>query len=209
MRVLIVDDHHVVRRGVREIFADAFACLQVGEAENSKTALELLMNQEWDLVLLDINLPGRSGLEVLEEAKRLRPQTPVLVLSAYPEEEFAIRSLKAGASGYLTKTLAADEMLAAARKVMSGGRYVTVSLAERLASTLGPDVQSAPHESLSSRELQVLRLIAGARTIKEIAAELGLSQKTVNTYRARLAKKLGLSSNVQLARYALKHNLVD
>ncbi|HZR17394.1 MAG TPA: response regulator transcription factor [Verrucomicrobiae bacterium] len=209
MRVLIVDDHQVVRRGVKEIFTDAFPSMQVVEAEDSKTALEFLMTQEWDLVLLDINLPGRSGLEVLEQAKRLRPKTPVLVLSAYPEEEFAIRSLKAGASGYLNKSLASDEILAAARKVLSGGRYVTISLAERLASTLGPDVQSAPHESLSSRELQVLRLIASARTIKQIAAELGLSEKTVSTYRVRLAKKLGLSSNVRLARYALKYNLVD
>ncbi len=209
MRVLIVDDHHVVRHGVKQIFADAFPDLQTGEAENSQSALELLMKQEWDLVLLDVNLPGRSGLEVLEEVKRLRPQTPVLVLSAYPEEEFAIRSLKAGASGYLNKSLASDEILAAAKKALAGGKYVTASLAEKLATALGSDIQSTPHESLSSRELQVLRLIASAKTIKEIAGGLGLGEKTVNTYRARLAKKLGLTSNVELTRYALKHRLVD
>src|SRR6266568_165238 len=141
MRVLIVDDHHVVRHGVKQIFADAFPDLQTGEAENSQSALELLMKQEWDLVLLDVNLPGRSGLEVLEEVKRLRPQTPVLVLSAYPEEEFAIRSLKAGASGYLNKSLGSDEILAAAKKALAGGRYVTASLAEKLATTLGSDMK--------------------------------------------------------------------
>jgi two-component system invasion response regulator UvrY len=209
MRVLIVDDHQVVRHGLKDIFADAFPELQTGEAENSQSALELLMKQAWDLVLLDVNLPGRSGLEVLEEVKRLRPQTPVLVLSAYPEEEFAIRSLKAGASGYLNKSLASDEILAAAKKALTGGKYVTASLAERLATSLGNDVQLTPHDSLASRELQVLRLIASAKTIKEIAGGLGLSEKTVNTYRVRLAKKLGLTSNVELTRYALKHHLVD
>jgi len=209
IRLLIVDDHEIVRRGLKEIFANSFPELIVGEAETSQTALELLMKQEWDLMLLDINIPGRSGLEVLEEAKRLRPRTPVLVLSAYPEEEFAIRSLKLGASGYLNKSLGADEMLSAARKVLAGGKYVTASLAEKLAVALGSDVQQTPHESLSSRELQVLRMVASGRTIKEIAAEMALSEKTVGTYRARIAKKMGLSSNVELTRYALQHRLVD
>jgi len=209
IRVLIVDDHEIVRRGLKEIFTNAFPDLIVGEAENSQTALERLMRQEWDLVLLDINVPGRSGLELLEESKRLRPRTPVLVLSAYPEEEFAIRSLKLGASGYLNKSLGADEMLAAAKKVLTGGKYVTASLAEKLVAALGGDLQQTPHESLSSRELQVLRLVASGRTIKEIAAEIALSEKTVGTYRARIAKKMGLSSNVELARYALKHGLID
>jgi DNA-binding NarL/FixJ family response regulator len=207
--VLIVDDHQIVRHGLKEVFADAFPELQVGEAENSQTALELLMKQEWDLVLVDVNIPGRGGLEVLEEVKRLRPQTPVLVLSAYPEEEFAIHSLKLGASGYLNKRLASDEILAAAKKALAGGKYVTASLAEKLATSLGSNAEQTPHESLSSRELQVLRMVAGARTIKEIAAELALSEKTVGTYRVRIAKKLGLNSNIELTRYALKHRLVD
>jgi DNA-binding NarL/FixJ family response regulator len=209
IRLLIVDDHEIVRRGIKEIFANSFPELIVGEAETSQTALELLMKQEWDLMLLDINIPGRSGLEVLEESKRLRPRTPVLVLSAYPEEEFAIRSFKLGASGYLNKSLGADEILAAAKKVLGGGKYVTASLGEKLAAALGSDVQQTPHESLSSRELQVLRLVAKGRTIKEIAAEIALSEKTVGTYRARIAKKMGLSSNVELTRYALQHRLVD
>lgn len=209
MRVLIVDDHQIVRHGLNEVLADAFPALETGEAENSQSALELLMKQEWDLVLLDINIPGRSGLEVLEEVKRLRPKTPVLVLSAYPEDEFAVRSLRLGASGYLNKSLASDEILAAAKKALAGGKYVTASLAEKLAASLGGDVQLAPHESLSSRELQVLRMVASGRTIKAIAAELALSEKTVGTYRLRIAKKLGLASNVELTRYAMKHRLVD
>jgi DNA-binding NarL/FixJ family response regulator len=167
------------------------------------------MKQEWELVLLDINIPGRNGLEVLEEVKRLRPRTPVLVLSAYPEEEFAIRSFKLGASGYLNKSRASDELLAAAKKVLAGGKYVTASLAEKLAAAVGGGVEQAPHDSLSNRELQVLRMVASGKTIKEAAAEMALSEKTVGTYRSRIAQKLGLGSNVELARYALRHGLVD
>ncbi len=209
IRALIVDDHLIVRRGLKEIFSDEFSELEIGEAENSRAALEMITTQDWDIVLLDINLPGRNGLEVLSEIKRLRPRTPVLVVSAYPEEEFAIRALKLGASGFLSKGSASDEMVAAARKAMAGGKYVTILLAEKLAATLGSDIQHDPHESLSSRELQVLRMIANARTIKEIAGELALSEKTVGTYRLRIAKKLRLNSNVELTRYAMKHRLVD
>ncbi len=209
IRALIVDDHLIVRRGLKEILSDEFSELEIGEAENSRAALEMITTQDWDIVLLDINLPGRNGLEVLSEIKRLRSRTPVLVVSAYPEEEFAIRSLKLGASGFLSKGSASDEMVAAARKAMAGGKYVTTLLAEKLAATLGSDIQHDPHESLSSRELQVLRMIANARTIKEIAGELALSEKTVGTYRLRIAKKLGLNSNVELTRYAMKHRLVD
>lgn len=209
IRVLIVDDYEITRRGLKDILADAFPQIQIGEAKNSQTALELFVKQEWDLVSVDINIPGRNGLEVLEEMKRLRPRTPVLIISAYPEEEFAIRALKLGASGYLNKSRASDEILAAAKKALAGGKYVTASLAEKLATALGSDLQQTPHECLSSRELQVLRMVAIGRTIKEIAAEIALSEKTVATYRARVAKKLGLSSNVELTRYALKHRLVD
>ena len=209
IRALIVDDHEIVRRGLKEVFGDEFPELETGEAENSRAALELITTQEWDIVLLDINIPGRNGLEVLSEIKRLRPRTPVLVVSAYPEEEFAIRSLKLGASGYLNKSSASDEVVAAAKKAMAGGKYVTALLAEKLAATLGSDLQHAPHESLSSRELQVLRMIASGKTIKEIAAELALSEKTVGTYRLRIAKKMGLNSNVELTRYAMKHRLVE
>ena len=209
IRVLIIDDHETVRRGIKEIFADEFPELEAGEASHSQAALELIASREWDLVVLDINIPGRNGLEVLQEAKRLRPQTPVLVLSAYPEAEFALRSFKLGASSYLNKGRASDELVAAARKALAGGRYVTASLAEKLAAAFGGDLQQAPHDSLSIRELQVLRMVARGMTIKEIAAELALSEKTVGTYRTRISKKMGLATNVELARYALQHRLVD
>jgi DNA-binding NarL/FixJ family response regulator len=209
IRVLIIDDHEIVRRGLKEVLEDGFSRLETGEAASSRVALELITTQDWDIVLLDINLPGRNGLEVLSEVKRLRPRTPVLVVSGYPEEEFAIRSFKLGASGYLNKSLAADEVLVAVKKVLAGGKFVTASLAEKLVASLGGDVRQSLHDSLSNRELQVLRLIASGWSIKEIAAEIALSEKTVATYRLRTAKKLGLDSNVELTRYALKHQLAD
>ncbi len=209
MRALIIDDHEIVRRGLKEVLDDEFSELEIGEAENSRAALELISSEDWDIVLLDINIPGRNGLEVLSEIKRLRPRTPVLVVSAYAEEEFAIRSLKLGASGYLNKSRASDEVVAAMRKAMSGGKYVTAVLAEKLAATLGSDINQEPHESLSSRELQVLRMVALGKTIKEVAAELSLSEKTIGTYRSRISQKMGLGTNVELARYALKHRLVE
>ena len=209
IRVLIIDDHAIVRRGLAEVFADEFSELIIGQADNSRVALELITTQEWDIILLDINIPGRSGLDVLSEIKRLRPQTPVLVISAYPEEEFAIRALKLGASGYLSKSSASGEIVVAAKKAIAGGKYVTAVLAEKLAATVGGDLQRAPHECLSGRELQVLQMIAKGLTIKEIAAELSLSEKTVGTYRARISTKMALSTNVELTRYAMQHRLVD
>ncbi len=209
IRVLIIDDHETVRRGLKEIFADEFPDLEVDEASNSQAAVELIAARKWDLLLLDINIPGRNGLEVLQEAKRLRPETPVLILTAYPEAEFALRSFKLGASSYLNKGRASDELVAAAKKALAGGRYVTASLAEKLAAALGGNLEQAPHDGLSIRELQVLRMVARGMTIKEIAAELALSEKTVGTYRSRISKKMGLATNVELARYALQHRLVD
>jgi DNA-binding NarL/FixJ family response regulator len=209
IRALIVDDHEIMRRGLKEIFGDEFSELETAEAGNSRAALELVNAQEWDVVLLDINLPGRNGLEVLSEIKRIRPQVPVLVVSAYPEEEFAIRSLKLGASAYMHKGGAADELRAAVKKVLSGGKYVTPSLAERLADALGGDFQSTPHDALSGRELQVLRMVATGKTIKEIAAELSLSEKTIGTYRSRISKKMGLATNVEITRYAFQNGLVE
>ena len=209
IRILVVDDHEVVRRGLRQVLAEALPSARFEEADSSEAALGAIAGTAWDLVLLDVNLPGRSGLEVLEDAKRLRPQMPVLVVSAYPEEEFAVRCIRLGASGYLTKNTASAELLTAARKALAGGKYVTAALAERLMDVLGGDAPSSPHEALSSRELQVLRLVASGRTGKEIAAELHLSEKTIATYRARISEKLGLSTIVELTRYALKHGLAS
>jgi two-component system, NarL family, invasion response regulator UvrY len=209
MRFLVVDDHEVVRRGLKQVLAEAFPGVQLAEAADSEAALAALAQGGWDLLLLDINVPGRGGLELLEEARRRWPAMPVLIVSAYPEEEFAVRSLRGGAAGYVTKSSASDELVAAARKALAGGRYVTATLAERLAAVLGGDVHQEPHEALSTRELQVLRLVAAGRSGKDIAAELHVSEKTVATYRARIAEKLGVSTNVELTRYALQHKLVE
>lgn len=209
MRLLIVDDHKVVRRGLMSIVQDHYPTATFGEADHSQAALEMIYTASWDLVLLDINIPGRSGLEVLEEIKAVAPGTPVIVVSGYSEDDFALRALKLRAAGYLTKNCVADELISALAKALAGGRYVTASIAEKLAAALGSDLQGAPHESLSNRELQVLRLVALGRTLKEVAAELHLSEKTIGTYRARIAEKIGISGNVELTRYALQHHLVD
>jgi two-component system, NarL family, invasion response regulator UvrY len=208
-KILIADDHEVVRRGLQGILADEFESLSVGEASTGVEALAAARKDEWDVVLLDINMPGRGGLEVLEELRQICPKTPVLVLSVFPEEDYALRAFKLGAAGYLTKQSASDELLAAIRKALAGGKYVTASLAEKLAGSLSGEKPAAPHESLSNRELQVLRLITAGKTIKEIAAEMSLSDKTVGTYRTRISNKMHLSTNVELTRYALQHHLVD
>jgi DNA-binding NarL/FixJ family response regulator len=208
-RVLIADDHEIVRDGLRDILTTRLGKVSVSEAKDAGEAINLLIKEDWDLVLLDINMPGRSGLEVLEEAKRLRPKTPVLVLTAYPEAQFAVRSFKLGASGYLTKQSVSDELVTAIQRILAGGKYVTASLAERLASRLGDTGGQAPHEALSNRELQVLHLIAVGKSMKDVADELALSEKTVATYRARISEKAGLKTNVEIARYALKNGLVE
>lgn len=209
MRVLLVDDHKILRRGLRGVIEEEYPDAHFGEAENSNTALELIYQAAWDLVLLDVNIPGRSGFDVLQEIKQVAPDTPVLVISAYPEEDFAVRALKLRAAGYLTKSRVADELKPAIKKALAGGRYVSASLAEKLAESLGRDLKGPRHESLSNRELQVLRLVAVGRSLKEIAAELSLSEKTIGTYRRRIAEKMGLSTNVELARYALQAGLAD
>jgi DNA-binding NarL/FixJ family response regulator len=206
---MIADDHPVVRAGLKELLTRELGRLKIAEAKNAREATELLDKEAWDLILIDINLPGRSGLEVLGDARQRCPKTPVLVLSVYPEREFAIRAFKLGAVGYLNKQTACDELITAVKRVLAGGKYITASLAEMLAGSLGQKPDHAPHEHLSDRELEVLRMIATGKTLKEIAAELALSEKTVGTYRLRIAAKMHLSSNVELTRYALQNKLVD
>jgi DNA-binding NarL/FixJ family response regulator len=209
MRILIADDHAVVRRGLRQILAEAFKRSVFGEATNSQEALDLVWKEPWDVVILDLTMPGRSGLDVLKEMKRARPKLPVLILSMHPEDQFAVRLLKAGASGYMTKESAADELVGAVNKAVAGGRYVSVALAERLASLIVHDLQVAPHENLSDREFLILRLIASGKTVGKIAAELSLSVKTVSTYRARLLEKMSMSNNSELVQYAFQNQLVE
>jgi DNA-binding NarL/FixJ family response regulator len=210
LRLLIVEDHPIVRRGLKDILEEAFPRATFGEADDSQGAARELQRGEWDAMLLDINIPGRSGLELLEDVRREWPKIRVLVVSAYPEEEFAVRAFRLGAAGYLGKTQASEELVAALRKILAGGRYVPTSLAERLAAALEEgDANREPHEALSARELQVLRLVAAGRSLKAIAAELALSEKTVSTYRARIAAKTGLATNVDLTRYAFQHGLTE
>jgi DNA-binding NarL/FixJ family response regulator len=209
MRILIADDHVVVRRGICEIIKSAYPDVTFGQAATTPEAIALLMAEEWDLILLDINMPGRSGFEVLEESKKVRAQTPVIILSCYSEKEFAVRAFKSGASGYLNKSIGPDELLAAISKVIAGGRYVPPSLAEHFATVIGTADVRPLHETLSGRELQVLRHVASGQTLKEVAAEMGLSEKTIATYRARISEKLQISSNVDLTRYVCQHNLLE
>src|SRR6266581_4600027 len=209
MKILIVDDHAVVRRGLRQILADEFRRADFGEARNAQEALARVWKDKWDVVVLDITMPGRSGLEVLREIKHARPKLPVLVLSMHPEDQFAVRMLKAGAAGYLTKESAGDELVGAIKKVVGGGRYISPSLAERMASYLDIDVHKAPHERLSDREFLVLRMIASGKTVSQIGRELSLSVKTISTYRARLLEKMDMKHNAELTHYAVQKTLVD
>jgi DNA-binding NarL/FixJ family response regulator len=209
IRVLIADDHELVRRGVRGLLKEAFPDVVLGEALDAAQTLAAVEKRTWDLVLLDINMPGRNGLDVLQDLKRLYPKLPVVMLSAFPEKDYAVRAFKLGAAAYVSKESAAGELLAAARKALAGGRYVTPLLAEALAATVAGESPATPHDLLSNRELQVLRLVASGKSLKEIAAELSLSEKTIGTYRTRISQKIGLGTNVELARYATLHKLVD
>ena len=208
MKILIIDDHAMVRKGLRHVLADEFHRAEFGEARNAQEALARVWKDKWDVVVLDITLPGRGGLEVLSEVKRVRPKLPVLVLSMHPEDQFAVRVLKSGASGYMTKESAPEELVRAVQKLLAGGRYVSPSLAEKMALYLTEDIKGTPHERLSNREFQVMRLIASGKTVREIAEENFLSVKTVRTYRQRILEKMGLKRNAELIRYALEHKLV-
>ncbi len=209
MRILIADDHAVVRQGLKQILAEAFKRASFGEAANSQGTLERVRKEMWDIVILDLTMPGLSGLEVLKEIKQLHPKLPVLILSMHPEDQFAVRLLKAGAAGYMTKESAPEELVGAVKKAVAGGRYVSAALAEKMASFLVHDVQVAPHENLSDREFLILRLIASGKSVSIIAAELSLSVKTVSTYRTRLLEKMSMTNNAQLLRYAFQNNLVE
>jgi DNA-binding NarL/FixJ family response regulator len=209
MRVLIVDDHAVFRRGLKETLAEAFSRVTFGEAKTAQEAVEHVRRQDWDVVILDISMPGKSGLDILDDLKHLRPKLPVLLLSMHPEQQFARRALKSGAAGYLTKDSVTEELKEAVKKIVGGGRYVSATLAETLAVDLRQGADTPLHELLSDREFQVLRMIASGKTIKDIAEDLSLSVKTVSTYRARILEKTSMKTNAELIRYALQTRLVD
>ena len=207
MRVLIADDHAVVRRGLKQILLDEYGALEVGEAGDAHETLRLAREEPWDIVVLDISMPDRSGLEVLKELKQTRPRLPVLILTTHPEEQYAVRVLKAGAAGYMTKESAPEHLVEAVRKVTAGGRYITPTLADLLVTQI-TGAEKPPHESLSDREFQVLRLIASGKTVGQIAEELSLSSNTVSTYRARVLEKMGMKTNAELTHYAISNGLV-
>ena len=209
LRVLIADDHEVVRKGLIQILAKSFPGADVDEATDGRHALAMAEKGRYAMVLLDISMPGRGGLEVLKEVKRLRPGVPVLILSMHPEEEYAVRALRAGASGYLTKDSAADELVQAVRTVLAGKRYVSASLTEMLVRELETNGAGPLHKALSDRELQVMRMLASGKTVTEIADGLSLSVKTISTYRSRILEKLRVRNNTELARYALENRLMD
>jgi two-component system, NarL family, invasion response regulator UvrY len=209
VRILIADDHPIFRAGLKEILGKDKEVELIGEAENGRQALELALKKRWDVVVLDITMPGKGGLEVLQELQRERPKLPILILSAHPEDQLALRLIKAGASGYLTKGEAPQVLLTAIRKVLHGGKYVSEYLAEKALLEWASDSAKPLHETLSHREYQVMSRIAAGKGNKEIAAELFLSVRTVSTYRARVLEKMHMKTNADLIRYALQHNLVE
>jgi DNA-binding NarL/FixJ family response regulator len=208
LKILLADDHAIMRKGLKDVLVEGLGPVEVGEAATGRDALEAVRKQAWDAVVLDVNLPDKNGIEVLKEMKALRPSMPVVVLSLHPEDQYAVRMLKAGAAGYLTKESAPEQLVTAVHKALAGGTYVSAALAEQLAAGLGTP-SAEPLATLSDREMEVLCLIAGGKTPTDIADTLALSVKTVSTYRARLLEKLNLKTTADLIRYALDHKLVE
>ena len=209
IKILIADDHAIVRRGLKQIVSEQPDMIVGGEAENAREVLEMVRSNKWNVIVLDINMPGRGGVEVLKELKREQPKLPVLVLSVHPEDQYGIRMLRAGAAGYLTKDSAPDELVSAIRKVHRGGRYVSQSLAEALVIELGVESDRPRHKMLSDREYQVMTMIASGKTVGEIGEELSLSVKTISTYRARVLEKMKMRTNAELTLYAIQNQLLS
>jgi len=209
MRVLVADDHAVVRRGVLQILAEMPEVIAADEAASGREVLQAVGEQDYDLVVLDVAMPGGGGLEALKQLQALKPGMPVLILSIYPEKQYALRALRAGAAGYLTKESAPEELVAAIRHVVQGKKYISRSLAEALAAELAGQASQEPHQTLSDREYQVMCRLAAGKTVTEIAEELSLSVKTVSTYRTRILDKLNLENTAEIVRYAIQRGLVE
>ena len=209
IRVLLADDHAIVRAGLKEILAGTGDITVAAEATNGQEVMARIRGQDYDVAVLDMSMPGRSGIELIKQVKDEKPKLRVLVLTMHSEEQYAVRALKAGASGYLTKDSAAEQLVAAIRKIAAGGAYVSPETAERLVLDASPRAEAAPHTLLSDREFQVLQLIAGGQSVSEIARRLALSVKTVSTHKTRILQKMGLANQAELIRYALEHKLLD
>lgn len=208
IKVLVADDHAIVRRGLRQILSETQDILVGGEAATAPEVLERVREERWSVVVLDISLPGATGLQLLTDLKRERPETPVLILTAHPEEQYALRAIRAGAAGFLSKESAPERLIEAVRKVASGGRYVSAELAETLASVLAGEAKGEPHERLSDREFEIFKMLSSGKTVSEVAADLALSVKTVSTHRTRLLKKMEMRTNAELTHYAIRNRLV-
>ena len=209
MKILLADDHAMMRSGLKLLLLESFKDVAFGEAENCQQALDAALAEPWDLVILDIAMPGRGGLDVIKEIHAQRPELPVLMLSTYGERQFAMRAFRSGAKGYLTKASAGTELTRAVERVLAGGLYVSSSLAEQMASVLGGAGGGQLHERLSDREFEILRLLAAGKTVKSIASELSLSVNTISTYRARILEKMNMHTNAELMHYAMSNNLVE
>ena len=208
IRILVADDHTVVRRGLRQILLEGFPGALVEEVGDAEDLIKNVVKSSWDVVISDLSMPGRSGLDALQQIKQLHPNLPVLILSIHPEEQYALRVLKAGASGYLSKDMAPDELVNAVKKVMLGKKYITAAVAEKLAATLDQDHNKPLHEYLSDREFNVLKMLAAGRSVSEIAESLFLSVTTVSTYRSRIMAKMNLKNNAELTLYSMEHKLL-
>ncbi len=209
IKIFIADDHAIVRKGLKQIVGDTSDMVIAGEASNGHEALDKVLKNDYDVIVLDISMPGINGLDVLKQIKSQKPKLPILALTMHPEEQYAVRVLRAGASGYLTKESASDELITAIKRVSTGRKYVSSSLAEKLAFGLQVDSEKPLHENLSDREYQVICMIASGKTVKEIAGELFLSAKTVSTYRTRILEKMNMKNNAELTHYAIKQGLVE
>ncbi|GJL63725.1 MAG: DNA-binding response regulator [Nitrospirales bacterium] len=209
IKILIIDDHAIVRRGLRNLITEAFAGSKIVECGTGHETLQVTQQETWDIATLDINLPDKNGIAVLKEMKQHQPDLPIIVLSLYPEQQYALRALKAGASAYLTKETAPEELISAIKKVLAGGRYVSTSLAQELAAYVSGETSASLLHTLSNRELEVLRLIGQGKTGVEIASQLSLSEKTISTYRARMLEKLHLKTTSSLIRFALEQQLLE
>jgi two-component system, NarL family, invasion response regulator UvrY len=207
-RILVTDDHAIVRKGLKQVLAEEIADAVFGEADDSAGTLALLNEQLWDILILDINMPGRNGFEVLDEVRRNFPTLPVLVLSSTPEDQLGLRAIKSGAAGYLNKQTAAEKLVEAVQKILAGEQFMSVSLAHKIVADLRRDSHRSKHEDLSDREFQVFKLTIAGKSQKEIAADMSLSAKTISTFRGRVFEKLGVRNDVDLARYAQQHGLM-
>lgn len=208
MKVLIADDHAIVRRGLKDILADEYQPLIIGEARNALEVLTLIRQEDWDIVILDISMPGKNGLEIIEDMKQLRPKLPILILTTHAEELYAVRALKLGAMGYLTKESATELLIEAIRKVLSGRKYISPALTDLLVGSITGSTEKLPHENLSNRECQILCLLAEGKTVGQIAEELFLSVTTVSTYRTRILEKMGMKTTAELIHYAINNHLI-